>query len=220
MFILQGPDDAKSDFTVAKDTSVKVALTDGPGKYQYAIANNTNGGKNYHVMYKNSFNVKSIDSDLAPYLVSTAWGDYENAPNATSKAKELWDSKNTQLENVETIADWVGDLDYNRNLKQGTIDVYVNPDSVIKNGGGVCNEMSKLLVAMLRSKGVPAYYQSGLSSAGTKHAWVCAWVELSSSTKDGVTYSKGAWIIIEATSGHLELKNSRNYNTESNNYAN
>ena len=44
---------------------------------------------------------------------------------------------------------------------------------------GVCNDMSKLLVAMLRSQGIPAYYQSGVSSAGTNHAWVRTWVELS-----------------------------------------
>lgn len=221
VLILQGPNDAQGLFEVANGDSIKVALTGGAGKYQYAIANNVDNDSCV-VQYKNSFNVKTVDSDLAPYLVSTAWGDYENAPNATAKAKELWDSKKTQLENVEAIADWVGDLDYNRNLKQGTIDVYVNPDSVIENGGGVCNEMSKLLVAMLRSKGVPAYYQSGLSSAGTKHAWVCAWVELSSSTKDGVTYSKGAWIVIEAVEGNIQFKSQakNNYNTESNNYAN
>lgn len=221
-FILQGPNGAQALATVAKDDSAKIALTDGTGKYQYAIANNTNGGKNYKVQYKNSFQVKSIDADLVPYLVSTAWGDYGNAPNAVTKAKELWDSKKTQLENIKALCQFVDDLDYDRELKQGTIDKYVNPDSVIENGGGVCNELSKLLVAMLRSQGVPAYYQSGLSAAGTNHAWVVAWVELSNSTKNGVTSSKGAWVIIEAVDGNLQPKSSakNNYNTESNNYAN
>ena len=221
--ILQGPNTGvQAYFTVNKGDSVKVALMDGTGQYQYAIANLINGGKSYRVQYKNSFNVDKIDADLVPFLVSTPWGDYGNAPNAVKKAAELWDGKKTQLENVETLAKWVGDLDYDKNLKQGTIDKYVNPDSVIAKGGGVCNEMSKLLVAMLRSQGVPSYYQSGVSSAGTNHAWVRAWVELGNSVKDGVTYSKGAWITIEATSGDIQYKVSvgNNYKTDTKNLAN
>lgn len=201
-FILQGPNGAQALATVDEGDSAKIALTDGAGKYQYAIANLANGGKNYSIQYKNSFQVKSIDTDLVPYLVSTAWGDYENAPNAVAKAKELWDSKKTQLENIEAIADWVSDLKYDKKLKLGTIDKYVNPDVVIENSGGVCNELSKLLVAMLRSQGVPAYYQGG-TKQGEGHSWVRAWVELSSSTKNGVTSSKGAWINIEATSANF-----------------
>lgn len=208
-FILEGPNGVQSLFTSAKGTTIKIALVDGAGKYQYAIANNVDNGASYLVQYKNSFTVKTIDSDLAPFLVSTPWGDYANAPEATKKAKELWSSKKTQLDNIEAIAKWVSsNIKYNHDLKQGGADFYVNPDSIIKNGGGVCNEFSKLLVAMLRSQGVPAYYRIGSAPYDDKgedgtHAWVLAWVELETSTKNGITSSKGAWISIEATSGEI-----------------
>ena len=104
-FILQGPNDKQVTCDVKKNETVQIALIDGTGKYQYAIANHANGGKNYRVQYKNSFTVQSIDTDLAPYLVSTPYGDYENAPNATAKAEELWDDAKTQLENIEAIAE-------------------------------------------------------------------------------------------------------------------
>ena len=213
MFVLQGPDDTQAMFRVNKGDTIKAALVDGTGKYQYAIANHTNDGKSYRIQYKNSFTVQSIDAELAPYLVSTPWGDYENAPNATAKAEELWDSKKTQLENIKAITEWVGDLKYDKSLKQGTVDVYIAPDSVIENGGGVCNEMSKLLSAMLRSQGVPAYVQTGHNAGGNNHGWVMAWVELSTSVKDGITSSKGAWVLIEATSGQIPTKPNaeRNY---------
>lgn len=71
VFILQGPNGAKALFEVAKGDSIKVALIGGTGKYQYAIANNTADGTGYVVQYKNSFNIKSIDADLIPYLVSS-----------------------------------------------------------------------------------------------------------------------------------------------------
>lgn len=223
VFVLQGPDDTQALFEVAKGNTIKIALVDGAGKYQYAIANNTNGGKSYRVQYKNSFAVQSIDAELVPYLVSTPYGDYENAPDATAKAEELWDSKKTQLENIKAIADWVGDLKYDKSLKQGPLGVYVAPDSVIENGGGVCNEMSKLLSAMLRSQGVPAYVQTGHDAGGNNHGWVMAWVELGTSVKDGVTSSKGTWVLIEATSGDIEsaVMAKRNYSIpEDLNYAN
>ena len=213
VFVLQSPNGKQTLCSAANGDTIKIALVGGAGKYQYAIANNTNGGKSYRVQYKNSFTVKSIDAELAPYLVSTPWGDYENAPDATAKAEELWDSKKTQLENIEAIAEWVGDLKYDKTLKQGTVDVYVAPDSVIENGGGVCNEMSKLLSAMLRSQGVPAYVQTGHDAGGNNHGWVMAWVELSASVKDGVTSSKGAWVLIDATSGDIKsaVMAKRNY---------
>ena len=222
-FILQGPNDKQVICTVKKGETVKIALVDGTGKYQYAICNLTDNDTAYLIQYKNSFTVKSIDAELAPYLVSTPWGDYENAPDATAKAEELWDSKKTQLENIEAIAEWVGDLKYDKTLRQGTLNAYVNPDSVIEIGGGVCNEMTRLLSAMLRSQGVPAYVQTGHNARGNNHGWVMAWVELSASVKDGVTSSKGAWVLIEATSGDIKstVMAKRNYSIpEDLNYAN
>lgn len=204
-FILEGPNGKQTLCTVAKGTTIKMALVDGTGKYQYAIANNTADRKSYNIQYKNSFNVSKIDSDLAPYLVSTPWGDYDNAPNAVAKADELWNTNKTQFDNVKEITHYVtSTLDYDEKLKTGTVDLYVNPDKVIDNGGGVCNEMAKTLVAMLRSQGVPAYLQCGKNSKGQAHGWVMAWLEASSETKNGTTYSTGTWILIEATGGGLQ----------------
>lgn len=218
-FILEGPNGKQTICTVAKDGIIKIALIDGTGKYQYAIANNTNNGKNYRIQYKNSFTVSKIDSDLAPYLVSTPYGDYANAPNAVAKADELWDTNKSQLKNIEAIADWVGRLHYDKKLKMGTLDVYVNPDKVIENGGGVCNEVAKLLVAMLRSQGIPAYVQAGTNARGNNHLWVMAWIEASDETKNGTTYSTGTWVIIEATGGSLESHSSIGTNYTPDQYA-
>ena len=223
IFILQGPNTgAQALMEVAKDETIKVALVDGTGKYQYAIANNTNGGKNYKIQYKNSFNVKTIDSDLAGYLVSTPWGDFENGPETVKKANELWDDSKSQLENIKALTDWVGDLEYSSKLSHGSLDVYFSPDEVLANGGGICNEFSKLLAAMLRSKGIPAYVQTGTSLKGVNHGWVRAWVEIKTETKNGVTYSTGAWITAEPTGGRLVVKITyeKEYNPDALNYAN
>lgn len=207
-FILEGPNGKQTLCTVAKGETIKVALLDDTGKYQYAIANTTNNGKSYSIQYKNSFSVSKIDSDLAPYLVSTPWGDYDNAPNAVAKANELWDTNKNQFDNIQTITNYVtSTLKYDKKLKAGTIDVYVNPDKVIENGGGVCNEMAKTLVAMLRSQGVPAYLQCGKNAKGQAHGWVMAWIETSSATKNGITTSTGTWLLIESTGSGIQTIN-------------
>lgn len=221
---LQGPNGIQATAEAKNGETIKIALVDGTGKYQYGIGTRTQG-KNYLVSYKNSFTVDAMDTDLGPYLVSTAWGDYANAPKATAKAAELWNKDKTQLENVKAIAEWVAHtMNYDKKLKQGSSSFYVNPDSVIENGGGVCNEFSKLLSAMLRSQGVPAYYQVGQDTedASKTHAWVRAWVELENYEKDGKVYSKGAWVTIEATSGSLDKTSGRDIHTitPETNYAN
>lgn len=196
-FILDAPDGSRAYFTVDKGNTVKAALAGGDGTYEYAIATRESDGYDY-VDYKNSFKA-SLDSDLAPYLVSTPYGDYANAPEAAKQAEELWDKSKTDLENVSATARWVAKaLDYDRKAKTGAVDVYVDPDAVLDKGAGVCAEHSVLLTAMLRSQGVPACY-----AGSGDHAWVRAWVELSSWTSRGVTYSKGAWVTIESTSGSV-----------------
>lgn len=196
-FILDAPDGSKAYFTVARGETVKAALAGGDGTYKYAIATREADGYDY-IDCKGGFRV-TLDSDLAPYLVSTPYGDYLNAPEAAKQAEELWDASKTSLENVSAMARWVADaLEYDKAAKTGAVDVYVGPDAVLDAGAGVCAEHAVLLTAMLRSRGVPACY----AGSGT-HAWVRAWVELSAWTEDGVTYSKGAWVTIEATSGSV-----------------
>lgn len=223
MFHIHGPNGVKIITDVKNGETIKIALVDGTGKYQYGIGARINGG--YVISYKNSFTIDSFDTDLSAYLISTPWGDFENAPNASKQASELWNDNKTQLENVKAIAEWVDHtLTYDKKLKQGECSVYVNPDSVIKNKGGVCNEFSKLLSAMLRSQGVPAYYQMGEGAVegSDSHAWVRAWVELENYEKDGKIYSKGAWIAIEATDASIDSKNGDSFHdvTDTTNYAN
>ena len=204
VFVIQTPGGVNSTFGVAKGSTIKVALIEGAGTYQYIIGHYTDDKSAYYVDSKDSIAIGKIDSALAPGLVSTPYADYANAPNAVAKAKELYDSSKTQLQNVQAMAKYVGGLKYDMSLKQGNVAVYVNPDTVIANGGGVCAEMSTLLAAMLRSQGIPAYRQSGTNANGNAHAWVMAWVELSSYTQNGTTYSKGAWVLVEATSGTVK----------------
>lgn len=226
VFYLDGPTRTCGIFDVAKDETVKIGLTDGTGKYEYGIGVTvtTATGSGMKVLYKNSFEVKAIDSDLAPYLVSTPFGDFENAPKTQAKADELWSDKKSQLVNVKDFTSWIDkNIRYDKAFKTGANNIYVNPDTVLENKAGVCNEFSKLLTAMLRSQDIPAYYQSGTVANGNSHAWTVAWVELSSEHKDGKTYSTGAWVLLDGTRGgaySYATMDNGNYATSTTKYKN
>ena len=61
-FILQGPNDNVQVFAAAARESVQIALTDGTGRYQYAISNKTEGNTAYLIQYKNSFSTSGNES--------------------------------------------------------------------------------------------------------------------------------------------------------------
>lgn len=54
-FILEGPNSAQTFTTAQEGENVRAALTDGTGRYQYAIANARTDNKTCTIMYKNSF---------------------------------------------------------------------------------------------------------------------------------------------------------------------
>ena len=58
VFILQGPTGKQSFFTTAGNTTIKAALEDGTGIYQYAIGHHSEDRALIYIDYKNSFAVK------------------------------------------------------------------------------------------------------------------------------------------------------------------
>jgi len=70
----------------------------------------------------------------------------------------------------------------------GTTTVHTTSDEVLAQGSGVCQDFAHLVIAALRSHGLPARYVSGyietrppagrekLRGADASHAWVAAWI--------------------------------------------
>ena len=77
----------------------------------------------------------------------------------------------TLREAVDAVVHWVhGNIRYER----GHTSVNTTAADVLDSGRGVCQDMTHLGMAMLRSLGVPARYVSGLLTrqAGETHAWL------------------------------------------------
>lgn len=100
-------------------------------------------------------------------------------PEIAQKALEITSGSKDSFEAAARLSDWVhGYVTYD--LAYG--DVVMDSSWVFANRLGVCDEYSNLLIAMLRSVGIPARYASGIVYGGIdakswqSHAWVEAYL--------------------------------------------
>ena len=86
-------------------------------------------------------------------------------------AEETAGLATTLLETVGGVVHWVHD---NVRYERGNTSVNTTAADVLASRSGVCQDMTHLAMAMLRGRGVPARYVSGLLTRqpGETHAWL------------------------------------------------
>lgn len=164
-------------------------LSDGNGKYQVTVFENTTGTK-YAAVVSASFQV-TLKDEFAPFLRPNQYVNYENATNTIAKAAELTTGVTDPLVKVEKVYDFVvKNLTYDKD-KAATVQSGYLPvlDDVLSAKKGICFDYASLMAGMLRSQGVPCKLVVGY--AGTAyHAWINVWTE-ESGWIDGVIYFDG-----------------------------
>ncbi len=86
-------------------------------------------------------------------------------------AREIADGARSLLETVGAVVDWIyANVEYER----GWTTVATPAELILETRRGVCQDMTHLAIAMLRSLGIPARYVCGLlvTQPGETHAWV------------------------------------------------
>ena len=182
-----------------KDKTYTIPMYQGDGKYSVSIEEHKEG-KKYIVKLSVTITVKS-NSVYQTFLYSTRQADYENAPDAVAKATELTKNCKTDAEKINVIYNWVYDnIKYDKKYSDSTYgktnqsDPF-DLDAIMANGKGTCRHRAALVAGMLRSIGIPCR-----TAGSSKHAWLQVWYETREYTKDGVTYSEGAWVQLDTTS--------------------
>lgn len=100
-------------------------------------------------------------SGLEEYLQPTKTID-SNDPTIIAQATELAEGEDDLFKVAFKIANWV-DENVNYDLTTLTAETSQKASWVLENKRGVCDEMTSLFVAMLRSLGIPARFVSGIS---------------------------------------------------------
>jgi len=178
---------------------VFVPLHGGDGAYSVTVWEHI-----YEDLYRKVF-TRTFDAALAfemsPFLYPSAYVDFSEQNTAIGIAASLARYADCDLDVVKAVYDYlVDEIKYSKKLEKEVLAGlrYVTDiDEVLANKAGICVDYATLMVAMLRSQGVPAMVVAGSVERDGKvlypsHAWVKVY------PRDA---DEPGWIVVDPTHG-------------------
>ncbi len=146
----------------------------GNGKYTFSLYKNVSG-KKYSEEGKVTVKAEMPD-ELSAFLYPNQYVDYNEKTAAVVEAAKICDGMTDQNKIYKTVCDYMKShfaYDYIKSVsvKAGQLPQI---DDAWNKHMGICQDLSAIMVAMLRSQGVPARLMIGTLNASTYHAWVTA----------------------------------------------
>ncbi len=146
----------------------------GSGKYTFTLYRNVKG-KSYSEEGKITLSPKMPD-ELSAFLYPNQYVNYNEKTPAVVEAGKICKDMTDPSKIYKTICDYMKShfaYDYIKSVsvKAGQLPQI---DDAWKKHQGICQDLSAIMVAMLRSQGVPARLMIGTLNASTYHAWVTA----------------------------------------------
>lgn len=144
----------------------------GSGNYEFALFENVSGTK-YSSEGKIALQAQLTDENAA-FLVPNQYVDYVQTTNAVIKSDELA----TQGDIYKTVCDFMtSEFNYDF-VRAQTISPGALPeiDQCFDNRAGICQDLSAVMVCMLRVQGIPAKLMIGYADQ-YYHAWTVAVVD-------------------------------------------
>lgn len=172
-------------------------------------------GFNYQVRVNNvfpkirnkvSFPILNLDSDRVKYVKPTEKVLITEA--ISRQAAEIIEGEDDLYKVVYKLADWTK-TNINYDLNTLTAKAVQNSEWVLQNREGVCDEMTTLFIAFLRSQGIPARFVSGMVYTNLGYNWGAhGWAE--------VYFPSVGWVPYDPTFGqygfvdpsHIKMKHS------------
>ena len=147
----------------------------GSGKYDISLYENVSG-KKYSSAGKITLNVSLTREDGA-FLYSNQYVNYDEATKAVAVANKLCAGK-TEKETYALIRKYITENYAYDFIKSVTVAAGELPDidGCYDKKMGVCQDLSALMVCMLRSQGIPARLMIGYADKNY-HAWTITTVE-------------------------------------------
>lgn len=145
---------------------------------------------------------RTIPSELTPYLRSEEI--IRITPEIQEKAEEIIGTETDAVQAIFNVGRWVKDnIEYD--LNSVTADASQPSDWVLEQRYGVCDELTSLFIAMLRSQGIPARFVSGVAYTNLEtldtnwgpHGWAEVWIPGYGWVPYDVTY--GQYGAVDAT---------------------
>ena len=146
----------------------------GSGKYQVALFENASG-KKYAKAGTVKLSVKMKD-ELSCFLYPNQYVNYDGNTECVKYATDMCKDMKDQAEIYKAVCSYVTSNFVYDFIKSVTVKPGQLPqiDECWKSRMGICQDLSAMTCAMLRSQGVPARLMIGTVGANTYHAWVVA----------------------------------------------
>ena len=146
----------------------------GNGKYQVSLYENA-GGKKYSKEGTVKLNVK-MSNELSCFLYPNQYVSYNEKTACVKQAQEMCKNMTDQAEIYKSVCNYVTSNFVYDFIKSVTVKPGQLPqiDECWDKKMGICQDLSAMTCAMLRSQGIPARLMIGTVGANTYHAWVVA----------------------------------------------
>ena len=172
-------------------------LTEGDGKYQVTVFENTTGTK-----YANAFSCEvdlKLRNDFLPYLYSNQYVNY-TAESQTVKTAATLCADQDDRGKVEKVFDYVVDNFTYDDLLAATVQGGYLPDvdKVLAAKKGICFDYSAVMTAMLRSQNVPCKLVVGYAG-DIYHAWINVYIEGEGWVDKVIYFDGNTWTLMDPT---------------------
>ena len=122
-----------------------------------------------------------MEDELSCFLYPNQYVNYTKDSPCVKEATEICKNLETNLEKYEAIRAYIVkyfSYDYIKSVTvAGSSGMLPDIESTWKGKTGICQDLSAVTCAMLRSQGIPARLMIGQLGSGTPHAWVMAVVD-------------------------------------------
>ena len=174
MRVIKGKETLTYDLNTSADYEV-FPFQLGDGKYTISLFENVSG-KKYSAAGKVTVNVK-LTNQYDPFLYPNQYVNYTAESNAVLQADKLCKGMKDS-EAFDTVCTFMKSKFVYDYIKAATITAGTLPDidGCYNKGMGVCQDLSAIMIAMLRSQGIPSKLMIGY--AGKQyHAWTVSIVD-------------------------------------------
>ena len=166
---------AKLNYDINSDGEYEVfPLQFGSGKYQVSLFENASG-KKYSKEGSVKLSVKMPD-ELSCFLYPNQYVSYDENTACVVYATEMCKDMTDQADIFKAVCNYVTSNFVYDFIKSVTVKAGQLPqiDECWNNKMGICQDLSAMTCAMLRSQGIPARLMIGTVGSNTYHAWVVA----------------------------------------------
>ena len=173
-------------------------LSDGNGEYRILIAVNKSGSTYSLVLGQRI--TADMDNEFAPFLRPNQYVNYENATKTMNKAAQLVTGKDSLLDKVAAIYNYVTknvtyDYEEAETVQSGYLPVL---DEVLETKKGICFDYAALMTGMLRSQNIPCKLVVGYANK-SYHAWISVWSADKGWVNGAIFFDGSDWKLMDPT---------------------